>query len=429
MHSSVSRSTDRKKKFLVLFAAVTMSISALAAPINAAQTRNLPEGEHLYSIECDLGANPGQLYKVDTSTAVLTAIGVGGASASCATDAAWDPTTNRAYWVGLDGQNKKLLISTDVATGLSSTVGELTSNPSPLVVLNDFYGLMIGLDGSLYGIAQDPDGVAIFLTINKSNAVFNYVSDLRISGSNTTAATYSMSFNPKDSQFYFILNTTNQPLYKLDVSTGNATLVASLDASTAGLTRWYGLAIDSSGTMWTTGTRNSSGVYYFVGSATIANYSTAGVIQWSTDQTSVNGNLPWGSQSNFITYGNFGPQVNSSSSSPTANAYAQSDLGSIYFAPGSSRISAAAKIRIQTMIQENPNGLYKVTGYVQKSRTTKNDQRLSEARARAVEKYLLELGAGVHFTVVVEAGKVPASDGSKSTARRATLYSLTPVVR
>lgn len=36
MHSLVSRSTDRKKKFLVLFAAVTMSISALAAPINAA---------------------------------------------------------------------------------------------------------------------------------------------------------------------------------------------------------------------------------------------------------------------------------------------------------------------------------------------------------------------------------------------------------
>lgn len=36
MHSLVSRSTDRKKKFLILFAVVTMSITALAAPINAA---------------------------------------------------------------------------------------------------------------------------------------------------------------------------------------------------------------------------------------------------------------------------------------------------------------------------------------------------------------------------------------------------------
>lgn len=406
-----------------------MLFSAFAIPALGAQSRSLPDGEILYSIECDLGANPGQIYQVDTTTGVLTAVGVGGAAANCATDAAWDPTSNKAYWVGLDAQNRKLLISTDVATGISTNVGQLTSNASPAIVLNEFYGLMIGADGSLYGIAQDPDGIAIFLTIDKSSAVFNYVNDLRINGSNTTAATYSMSFNPKDSQFYFILNTTNQPLYKLDVSTGNATLVASLDPSTAGLTRWYGLAIDSSGTVWTTGTRNSSGVYYFVGSATIENYSTAGVIQWSATQTSVNGNSPWGSQSNFITYRISNPPSNSTSSSQTANAYAETDLGSIYFPPGSSRLSSASKQQVKEIIQANPNGLFKVTGYVQKSRTTRNDQRLSEARARAVEKYLMTLGAGVNFTVVVEAGKVPAVDGNKSTARRATMFALTPVVR
>lgn len=119
----------------------------------------------------------------------------------------------------------------------------------------------------------------------------------------------------------------------------------------------------------------------------------------------------------------------SSSNTPTANAYTEKDLGSVYFAPGSSRLSNSAKKQIQALIAANPNSLYKVTGYVQKARTSRNDQRLSEARARAVEQYLVTLGAGTNFTVVIEAGKVPAKDGTKSTARRATLYSLTPVVK
>ena len=124
-----------------------------------------------------------------------------------------------------------------------------------------------------------------------------------------------------------------------------------------------------------------------------------------------------------------GSKQNSGPSSPTANAYAEKDLGSVYFAPGSSRLSNSAKKQIQALIAANPNSLYKVTGYVQKARTSKNDQRLSEARARTVEQYLVTLGAGTNFTVVIEAGKIPAKDGTKSTARRATLYLLTPVVR
>jgi hypothetical protein len=41
----------------------------------------------------------------------------------------------------------------------------------------------------------------------------------------------------------------------------------------------------------------------------------------------------------------------------------------------------------------------------------------------------VSLGAGVNFTVVVDAGLVPAKNGTSDKARRATLYAMTPVVQ
>jgi outer membrane protein OmpA-like peptidoglycan-associated protein len=112
-----------------------------------------------------------------------------------------------------------------------------------------------------------------------------------------------------------------------------------------------------------------------------------------------------------------------------ANSYRADKLGTVYFTPLSSKLSKAAKKQIKASVISNPSAIYKLTGYVQKSGSSKNDASLSLARARAVEDYLVSLGAGVNFTVVVDAGLVPAKNGTSDKARRATLYAMTPVVQ
>lgn len=115
-----------------------------------------------------------------------------------------------------------------------------------------------------------------------------------------------------------------------------------------------------------------------------------------------------------------------------ANGYRADKLKTVYFAPLSSKLSKAAKKEIEASVIANPAAVYKITGYVQKSifaKNNKNDASLSLARARAIETYLASLGAGVNFTVVVDAAGVPAKNGTSDKARRATLYAMTPVVQ
>ena len=115
-----------------------------------------------------------------------------------------------------------------------------------------------------------------------------------------------------------------------------------------------------------------------------------------------------------------------------ANGYRADKLGTVYFAPLSSELSKAAKKKLEAAVIANPSAVYKITGYVQKSKSAKNaknDADLSLARAKAIETHLASLGAGVTFTVVTDAGLVPAKNGSSDKARRATLYAMTPVVQ
>ena len=115
-----------------------------------------------------------------------------------------------------------------------------------------------------------------------------------------------------------------------------------------------------------------------------------------------------------------------------ANGYRADKLATVYFAPLSSKLSKADKKKLEAAVIANPSAVYKITGYVQKSifaKNAKNDASLSLARAKAIETHLASLGAGVTFTVVVDAGKVPAKNGKSKKARRATLYAMTPVVQ
>ena len=115
-----------------------------------------------------------------------------------------------------------------------------------------------------------------------------------------------------------------------------------------------------------------------------------------------------------------------------ANAYRADKLATVYFSPLSSKLSKAAKKQLEAAVIANPSAVYKITGHVQKSifaKNAKNDASLSLARAKAIETHLASLGAGVTFTVVTDAGKVPVKNGKSKKARRATLYAMTPVVQ
>jgi hypothetical protein len=115
-----------------------------------------------------------------------------------------------------------------------------------------------------------------------------------------------------------------------------------------------------------------------------------------------------------------------------ANAYRADKLATVYFSPLSSKLSKSAKNQLEAAVIANPSAVYKITGYVQKSifaKNAKNDASLSLARAKAIETHLESLGAGVTFTVVVDAAGVPAKNGKSDKARRATLYAMTPVVQ
>ena len=111
------------------------------------------------------------------------------------------------------------------------------------------------------------------------------------------------------------------------------------------------------------------------------------------------------------------------------NSHRADKLGTVYFQPLSSDLSNAASKEIKSLVNANPAAIYKVIGYVQKSGSSKNDASLSLARAKAIETYLVSLGAGVNFTVVLDAGLVPAKNGTSDKARKATLFTMTPVVK
>lgn len=120
--------------------------------------------------------------------------------------------------------------------------------------------------------------------------------------------------------------------------------------------------------------------------------------------------------------------LTSSSTSPAANGYRADEIGSIYFAANSSKLSKSAKIQISTYIKNNSSSIYKVVGHVQGTRITKNGDKLAIARATAVKDYLETIGANVTFTVVIENGRIPLNKGFKSQSRRATIFAMTPVV-
>lgn len=92
----------------------------------------------------------------------------------------------------------------------------------------------------------------------------------------------------------------------------------------------------------------------------------------------------------------------------------------VYFATGSSKLSAATKKELRSIAKTYSTATaVDVTGYVQKGTSTSNNKSLAKARAKAVVKYLKARGMTATFTYTGHG--LPHSKSSSSKARRVTL--------
>jgi hypothetical protein len=278
-------------------ASISVALAALltfgaSAPALAAQTRTLPSGEVLFAVDCE--EQIGQVATVDVTTAVVTALSAGnpGPTQYCAADGGWDPVSGFAYYASWAGEPNNLY-KVDVTSGLATDMGEIDFPAGSLNTVGDVTG----------GIMFDAAGVAYvsFRGYDSNNVYGQWVGRLNVTNGEITnehkltlgtswvgpnTSLWSGDFNPADGKFYLITS-SNDELMEVDMATG----VAISHGQKVG-DHWYGLAIDSNGVLWSTGSNN-------VTSSTVAGWATSGTEQVSENVTQLNG-ADWYSESNFI---------------------------------------------------------------------------------------------------------------------------------
>ena len=104
----------------------------------------------------------------------------------------------------------------------------------------------------------------------------------------------------------------------------------------------------------------------------------------------------------------------------SASAESAQRAGVVYFASGSAKLTKAAKAELREIAAAYVEvGEFLITGYVQKSGNSKNDYKLSAARAKAVKQFLVKNGGSTQMFTV--AAGVPSSNKSAASARRVTI--------
>ena len=100
-------------------------------------------------------------------------------------------------------------------------------------------------------------------------------------------------------------------------------------------------------------------------------------------------------------------------------AAAQTACGaSIFFASGSSRLTAQMRQGIDNLLAANPGQPMTIIGYADPVGSAALNQRLSTARAQAVAAYVRQRSPNTPVNQVQGAGEVAASGGPDAQARR-----------
>lgn len=214
----------------------TVALAGLAfagvSPASAAP-RSLPATDDMYAIACDDAFPNMQLFSVDAATAVSAEIGTGDGTVACAGQAAWDATTNTAYYVMFDFP-QSILATIDTTTGSTTTVGYFTDTTAEPDETPFVQAIAIGLDGAAYAFSDD-DFYSLDLatgTVTPLGAVATEI--------------LGFSVDPTTGLFYAVDADGN--VYSVNVTDGTLLLVDSVSFG-AGF-EVYSLQIDSAGTFW-----------------------------------------------------------------------------------------------------------------------------------------------------------------------------------
>ena len=220
-------------------AAAALVVLASASPAAAAGSAIDP-GDSMYVINCDSAYADFLLLSVVASTAVSTPIGVGEVEANtCAGQPAYNPSTGKSYYVRWWSEDPTELGQIDVATGISTVIGEFFTISGEFPLGIDVDSIAIGADGSAYAIASD--------TLYSLNLATAELSEI---GLMSDTGLYAFAFNSVTGKFYAINN--DGTVWEVDVTDGTLTNLGSLSfaSSSADYDYPYSLQFDESGRAW-----------------------------------------------------------------------------------------------------------------------------------------------------------------------------------
>ncbi len=234
-----------RSAFVATIGAVAL-VFVSASPAQAVG-RNIDPGDSMYTINCDDIYNDWQLLSVAPPTAVSTPIGDGtgnGDLGGCAGQPAYDVTTGKSYYIQItyDGEfSHWTLAEINVATGVSTTVGEFLWDNNEFPELVRIEAIAIGPDGTAYAI-----GSGTLYSLNLATAVVDPIDE--------TLIAFAFASDPNTGEFYAVDHAGEVFQFDDITTSGDLTSLGFLahpDLDLDGeLTGVFSLQIDGGGTFW-----------------------------------------------------------------------------------------------------------------------------------------------------------------------------------
>jgi len=213
-----------------------VALSVFAATPALAAGNAVDPGDAMYAINCDSVYNDWQLFGVDSTTAFSTAIGTGTGvyTGTCAGQPAYNPATGVSYYIQWFDESDELA-SIDVATGVSTTIGEFVweNGEFPQTVQAD--AMAIAADGTAYLLGEGE-----LWALDLSDGSIEPIGESLID-------TYALAVDPVTGTLYGI--TSNNDIYEIDPATGAVSLVDTIAFPSKGH-YVYSLQFDQAGTFW-----------------------------------------------------------------------------------------------------------------------------------------------------------------------------------
>lgn len=198
----------------------------------ATASPRLLEGDTMFEVSCDRSTNGDQLHSLNIEAGTRTPIGdgvpPGGTGSGCAGQGAIKPGTNWHYFSGNFG-----LFRVNLITGVVEMVGQITKDGSPVVLSS----LSIDGSGNAYGLTRYN-----LYSLDLSTATLSDEKPADIVAL-TGGAPDAFAYDEITDEFYVVEDQGG--LYRLDVATGELTLLATNQDF------WVAsMAFDSRGRMW-----------------------------------------------------------------------------------------------------------------------------------------------------------------------------------